>query len=212
MPNSTNRSNHSCQLVSDSGTTEALQTLGENQRSSFPLTWPLTSTLGHCSLGSGLSPCASVTATATRRQWVPSAAPTESRTSQPASPAAPNQWVHRQTGASRPAVTPTHRTLTIWFKNTCSRITSWPNVVSPAFLCCQNLSSCACISSSSSEEAAALPGKCPSPGCQEAFLTFLCVICVCSMIGAMAQTPSVIILIRQVDLRLLPSRGGCWHS
>ncbi|MEQ2168232.1 hypothetical protein GOODEAATRI_012145 [Goodea atripinnis] len=47
-----------------------------------------------------------------------------------------------------------------------------------------------------SDENVALPGKCPSPGCQHAFLTFLCVICVCSMIGAMAQTPSVIILIR----------------
>lgn len=60
---------------------------------------------------------------------------------------------------------------------------------------CQNLTSCTCISSNS-EDAVALPGKCPSPGCQQAFLTFLCVICVCSMIGAMAQTPSVIILIR----------------
>lgn len=63
----------------------------------------------------------------------------------------------------------------------------------------QNLTSCTCISSTA-EDAVALPGKCPSPGCQEAFLTFLCVICVCSMIGAMAQTPSVIILIRQVGL------------
>lgn len=60
---------------------------------------------------------------------------------------------------------------------------------------CQNLTGCACISSNV-EEAVALPGKCPSPGCQQAFLTFLCVICLCSMIGAMAQTPSVIILIR----------------
>ncbi|KAM9825988.1 solute carrier organic anion transporter family member 3A1-like isoform 3-T3 [Syngnathus typhle] len=63
---------------------------------------------------------------------------------------------------------------------------------------CQNLTGCACISSSA-EEAVALPGKCPSPGCQQAFLTFLCVICLCSMIGAMAQTPSVIILIRTVS-------------
>lgn len=69
----------------------------------------------------------------------------------------------------------------------------------------QNLSGCTCVSSSS-EEAVALPGKCPSPGCQEAFLTFLCVICVCSMIGAMAQTPSVIILIRRVK-QLLSTRG-----
>ncbi|XP_022069490.1 solute carrier organic anion transporter family member 3A1-like [Acanthochromis polyacanthus] len=64
-----------------------------------------------------------------------------------------------------------------------------------------NLTSCACISSTS-EDAVALPGKCPSPGCQQAFLTFLCVICVCSMIGAMAQTPSVIILIRTVSPEL----------
>ncbi|XP_045074278.1 solute carrier organic anion transporter family member 3A1-like [Coregonus clupeaformis] len=52
------------------------------------------------------------------------------------------------------------------------------------------------------EEAVALPGKCPSPGCQQAFLTFLCVICVCSMIGAMAQTPSVVMLIRTVSPEL----------
>lgn len=65
----------------------------------------------------------------------------------------------------------------------------------------RNLTSCTCVSSSS-EEAVALPGKCPSPGCQQAFLTFLCVICVCSMIGAMAQTPSVIILIRTVSPEL----------
>lgn len=65
----------------------------------------------------------------------------------------------------------------------------------------QNLTGCTCVSSSS-EDAVAFPGKCPSPGCQEAFLTFLCVICVCSMIGAMAQTPSVIILIRRVKKRL----------
>ncbi|XP_041966588.1 solute carrier organic anion transporter family member 3A1 [Alosa sapidissima] len=62
----------------------------------------------------------------------------------------------------------------------------------------QNLSGCSCVSSDS-ELATAVPGKCPSPGCKEAFLTFLCVICACSMIGAMAQTPSVIILIRTVS-------------
>ncbi|KAM9422185.1 solute carrier organic anion transporter family member 3A1-like [Salvelinus alpinus] len=64
-----------------------------------------------------------------------------------------------------------------------------------------NLTSCMCISSKE-EEAVALPGKCPSPGCQQAFITFLCVICVCSMIGAMAQTPSVVILIRTVSPEL----------
>uniref|UniRef100_A0A4W6G3E2 Solute carrier organic anion transporter family member n=1 Tax=Lates calcarifer TaxID=8187 RepID=A0A4W6G3E2_LATCA len=72
--------------------------------------------------------------------------------------------------------------------------------ISPSSFC-QNLTSCTCISSNS-EDAVALPGKCPSPGCQQAFLTFLCVICVCSMIGAMAQTPSVIILIRTVSPEL----------
>ncbi|XP_061078254.1 solute carrier organic anion transporter family member 3A1 isoform X1 [Conger conger] len=64
-----------------------------------------------------------------------------------------------------------------------------------------NLTGCACISGDP-EEAKAMPGKCPSPGCQEAFLIFLCVICACSMIGAMAQTPSVIILIRTVTPEL----------
>ncbi|TRY77711.1 hypothetical protein DNTS_017275 [Danionella cerebrum] len=65
----------------------------------------------------------------------------------------------------------------------------------------QNLSGCGCISGYS-EFATAVPGKCPRPGCQEAFLTFLCVICACSMIGAMAQTPSVIVLIRTVSPEL----------
>ncbi|KAL7870537.1 hypothetical protein SRHO_G00080340 [Serrasalmus rhombeus] len=67
----------------------------------------------------------------------------------------------------------------------------------------QNLTGCACISGDGDGDSAiAVPGKCPSPGCQEAFLTFLCVICACSMIGAMAQTPSVIILIRTVSPEL----------
>ncbi|XP_071400301.1 solute carrier organic anion transporter family member 3A1 isoform X2 [Centroberyx affinis] len=65
----------------------------------------------------------------------------------------------------------------------------------------QNLTGCTCISSDS-ELATAVPGKCPTPGCQEAFLIFLCVICACSLIGAMAQTPSVIILIRTVSPEL----------
>lgn len=79
-----------------------------------------------------------------------------------------------------------------------------------SFVLFQNLTGCTCVSSTS-EDAVAFPGKCPSPGCQEAFLTFLCVICVCSMIGAMAQTPSVIILIRQVKraaLHRLTTRGS----
>lgn len=65
----------------------------------------------------------------------------------------------------------------------------------------QNLTGCACITDDG-EPSTAVPGKCPRPGCQEAFLTFLCVICACSMIGAMAQTPSVIILIRTVSPEL----------
>ncbi|XDV28744.1 hypothetical protein PO909_031961 [Leuciscus waleckii] len=65
----------------------------------------------------------------------------------------------------------------------------------------QNLTRCSCISEYN-DFATAVPGKCPRPGCQEAFLTFLCVICACSMIGAMAQTPSVIILIRTVSPEL----------
>ncbi|XP_068168542.1 solute carrier organic anion transporter family member 3A1 [Antennarius striatus] len=75
----------------------------------------------------------------------------------------------------------------------CTRTGSTKSVSSVS----QNLSGCACIST-----ATAIPGKCPTPGCQEAFLIFLCVICACSLIGAMAQTPSVIILIRTVSPEL----------
>ncbi|XP_034032431.1 solute carrier organic anion transporter family member 3A1 isoform X2 [Thalassophryne amazonica] len=65
----------------------------------------------------------------------------------------------------------------------------------------QNLTGCTCISPES-ELATALPGKCPTEGCREVFLIFLCVICICSLVGAMAQTPSVIILIRTVSPEL----------
>ncbi|XP_049579190.1 solute carrier organic anion transporter family member 3A1 isoform X1 [Syngnathus scovelli] len=65
----------------------------------------------------------------------------------------------------------------------------------------QNLSGCACVSSDS-ELATVVAGKCPTAGCQEAFLVFLCIICVCSLVGAMAQTPSVIVLIRTVTPEL----------
>ncbi|XP_040270129.1 solute carrier organic anion transporter family member 3A1 [Bufo bufo] len=65
-----------------------------------------------------------------------------------------------------------------------------------------NFTGCLCVTSVPVENNTVIPGKCPSPGCQEAFLTFLCVMCVCSMIGAMAQTPSVIILIRAVSPEL----------
>uniref|UniRef100_A0A8C2XTC1 Solute carrier organic anion transporter family member n=1 Tax=Cyclopterus lumpus TaxID=8103 RepID=A0A8C2XTC1_CYCLU len=69
------------------------------------------------------------------------------------------------------------------------------------FFSSQNLTGCACVSPNS-ELATAVPGKCPMPGCQESFLIFLCVICACSLVGAMAQTPSVIILIRTVSPEL----------
>ncbi|KAM4733342.1 solute carrier organic anion transporter family member 3A1 isoform 2-T2 [Anableps anableps] len=65
----------------------------------------------------------------------------------------------------------------------------------------QNLTGCSCISSEKGP-GTATPGKCPMPGCQEVFLIFLCVICVCSLVGAMAQTPSVIVLIRTVSPEL----------
>uniref|UniRef100_A0A9J7Y1G4 Solute carrier organic anion transporter family member n=1 Tax=Cyprinus carpio carpio TaxID=630221 RepID=A0A9J7Y1G4_CYPCA len=65
----------------------------------------------------------------------------------------------------------------------------------------QNLTGCKCIGHGDGP-GTAMPGKCSSPGCQQAFLTFLAVVCVCSMIGAMAQTPSVIILIRTVSPEL----------
>lgn len=142
-------------------------------------TWPLTSSVGHCSPGNSLSPCASVTATVTQRLWVQCVAPTQSRTSQPALLVAPNQWVKQATIQG------------------CYKCSGFHTVILISFVLFQNLTGCTCVSSTS-EDAVAFPGKCPSPGCQEAFLTFLCVICVCSMIGAMAQTPSVIILIRQV--------------
>ncbi|XP_073692072.1 solute carrier organic anion transporter family member 3A1 [Garra rufa] len=64
-----------------------------------------------------------------------------------------------------------------------------------------NLTGCKCIAHGDGP-GTAMPGKCSSPGCQQAFLTFLAVVCVCSMIGAMAQTPSVIILIRTVSPEL----------
>ncbi|XP_030622158.1 solute carrier organic anion transporter family member 3A1 [Chanos chanos] len=64
-----------------------------------------------------------------------------------------------------------------------------------------NMTGCACFSTDG-DFGTAVTGKCPRPGCQEAFLIFLCVICACSMIGAMAQTPSVIILIRTVSPEL----------
>uniref|UniRef100_G1T2H6 Solute carrier organic anion transporter family member n=1 Tax=Oryctolagus cuniculus TaxID=9986 RepID=G1T2H6_RABIT len=47
-----------------------------------------------------------------------------------------------------------------------------------------NFTGCACLATVPAENATVVPGKCPSPVCQEAFLTFLCVKCVCSMIGA----------------------------
>lgn len=66
----------------------------------------------------------------------------------------------------------------------------------------KNSRGCSCITTAEGEPGTAVPGKCPMPGCQEAFLIFLCVICACSLVGAMAQTPSVIILIRTVSPEL----------
>ncbi|KAL2088566.1 hypothetical protein ACEWY4_015465 [Coilia grayii] len=65
-----------------------------------------------------------------------------------------------------------------------------------------DLMGCRCIYRGSSGAGTAVPGKCQSAGCQRAFLTFLAVVCACSMVGAMAQTPSVIILIRTVSPEL----------
>ncbi|GCC34375.1 solute carrier organic anion transporter family member 3A1 isoform X1 [Chiloscyllium punctatum] len=65
-----------------------------------------------------------------------------------------------------------------------------------------NLTACACLNTGPIKNATVIPGKCPSPGCQEAFLTFMCVMCFCSLIGAMAQTPAIIILIRAVNPEL----------
>ncbi len=67
-------------------------------------------------------------------------------------------------------------------------------ICSPSSLS-QNLTGCKCIAHGDGP-GTAMPGKCSGPGCQQAFLTFLAVVCACSMIGAIAQTPSVIILIR----------------
>ncbi|KAM4619436.1 solute carrier organic anion transporter family member 3A1 [Polymixia lowei] len=64
-----------------------------------------------------------------------------------------------------------------------------------------NRTGCTCVSNENNS-GTVVPGKCPSPGCQDSFLIFLCVICACSLIGAMAQTPSVIILIRTVSPEL----------
>ncbi|XP_067827252.1 solute carrier organic anion transporter family member 3A1 [Heptranchias perlo] len=65
-----------------------------------------------------------------------------------------------------------------------------------------NLTACACLNIGPIKNATVIAGKCPSPGCQEAFLTFMCVMCFCSLIGAMAQTPAIIILIRAVNPEL----------
>lgn len=145
--------------------------------------WTLTSSIGHCGPGSDLSRRASITATVTRHRWAPSVGPMESPTSRPASLAAPNQWVKQLTPLKWPPWTRessyihsyvqthiyTHTLHQSWF------IYFLIPFLSHFLSLCQNLTSCSCISSTS-EEAVALPGKCPSPGCQQAFLTFLCVI------------------------------------
>uniref|UniRef100_A0A672SVZ8 Solute carrier organic anion transporter family member n=1 Tax=Sinocyclocheilus grahami TaxID=75366 RepID=A0A672SVZ8_SINGR len=73
-------------------------------------------------------------------------------------------------------------------------------ICSPSSLS-QNLTGCKCIAHGDGP-GTAMPGKCSNPGCQQAFLTFLAVVCACSMIGAMAQTPSVIILIRTLEISI----------
>uniref|UniRef100_A0A8C5ERE6 Solute carrier organic anion transporter family member n=1 Tax=Gouania willdenowi TaxID=441366 RepID=A0A8C5ERE6_GOUWI len=73
--------------------------------------------------------------------------------------------------------------------------------LSPCFAGCTKTGSAHSVFNSSNASQV-VPGKCPMAGCQEAFLVFLCVICACSLVGAMAQTPSVIILIRTVSPEL----------
>lgn len=81
------------------------------------LTWPLTSSIGHCSPGSDLSPCASVTVTATQHQWALSVAPMESPTSQPASLAAPNQWVKQFTLTETSCIMAALDTVGLWLND-----------------------------------------------------------------------------------------------
>uniref|UniRef100_UPI00398EDFC4 solute carrier organic anion transporter family member 3A1-like n=1 Tax=Pristiophorus japonicus TaxID=55135 RepID=UPI00398EDFC4 len=63
----------------------------------------------------------------------------------------------------------------------------------------KNLTNCACINTEFALNATAVSGRCPRTSCEHAFPAFFAVVCVGSLIGAMAQTPSVMILIRSVN-------------
>ncbi|XP_007891308.2 solute carrier organic anion transporter family member 3A1-like [Callorhinchus milii] len=73
--------------------------------------------------------------------------------------------------------------------------------LSPCFAGCtdKTLSNCACISTEFGQNATAVAGRCPRTNCELTFPAFFAVVCVGSLIGAMAQTPSVMILIRSVN-------------
>uniref|UniRef100_A0A8C4RY24 Solute carrier organic anion transporter family member n=1 Tax=Erpetoichthys calabaricus TaxID=27687 RepID=A0A8C4RY24_ERPCA len=70
--------------------------------------------------------------------------------------------------------------------------------MSPCFAGCidTNFTSCACINTGIPIGAAAVPGQCPSSGCQGTFHVFFAVFCTGCFIGAMGHTPTVVILIR----------------
>ncbi|XP_032873258.1 solute carrier organic anion transporter family member 3A1-like [Amblyraja radiata] len=73
--------------------------------------------------------------------------------------------------------------------------------LSPCFAGCtnKNLTNCACVNTGFIQNATAVPGQCPRTNCEFAFPAFFAVVCVGSLLGAMAQTPSVMILIRSVN-------------
>ncbi|XP_078422016.1 solute carrier organic anion transporter family member 3A1-like isoform X2 [Cetorhinus maximus] len=73
--------------------------------------------------------------------------------------------------------------------------------LSPCFAGCtdKNLTNCACINTEFAQNATAMSGRCPRTNCGNAFPAFFAVVCIGSLIGAMAQTPSVMILIRSVN-------------
>ncbi|XP_078730818.1 solute carrier organic anion transporter family member 3A1 isoform X2 [Lampetra fluviatilis] len=77
--------------------------------------------------------------------------------------------------------------------------------LSPCYAGCLsgNMSECLCVFASEGGRAeSAVPGRCPNPECQRVFPTFLAMVCVSSLIGAMAQTPAIMILIRTVSPEL----------
>ncbi|XP_069043373.1 solute carrier organic anion transporter family member 3A1-like [Lepisosteus oculatus] len=76
--------------------------------------------------------------------------------------------------------------------------------LSPCFAGCidANFTSCACIHSGVALHSTAIPGQCPSSGCQSTFHVFFTVFCAGCFIGAMGHTPTVVILIRAVHPHL----------